>query len=78
MLLTIDIKDNIADKILYFLNSFKDDIKIIDSKTDNQSLEIESIEKNESDYQIILKARKERKTHSENYGTLDDYRLGLK
>ena len=29
MTLTIDIKDSVADKILYFLNHFKDDVKVI-------------------------------------------------
>ena len=32
MTVTIDIKDSVADKILYFLKSFKDDVKIIDIK----------------------------------------------
>ncbi len=39
MQLTIDIKDEVADKILYFLEHFKDDITIID--------------KNGSDYEYI-------------------------
>ena len=29
MTLTIDIKDNVADKILYFLDHFQNDIKVI-------------------------------------------------
>ena len=29
MTLTIDVKDSVADKILYFLNHFQDDVKVI-------------------------------------------------
>ncbi len=29
MTLIIDVKDSVADKILYFLNHFKDDVKVI-------------------------------------------------
>jgi len=72
MTLTIDIKDSVADKILYFLNNFKDDIKIIDGIIDNKPLDIESIQKNDDDYKTILKGRQERKTNPENYGTFDD------
>ena len=34
--------------------------------------QIEQISKNDPDYQILLKAREERKKYPENYGSLDD------
>jgi hypothetical protein len=68
--LIIDVNDTVSDKILYFLEHFQDDIKII-SQT-NTPLNIEPILESEPDYQVILKGRKERKTNPENYGTLDD------
>jgi len=37
MTLTIDVKDSVADKILYFLNHFQDDVKIIKQKSSFES-----------------------------------------
>ncbi len=73
MRLTIEIKDSVADKILYFLENLKDDIKII-KKVDNtiEPCDIEVIEKSDPDYQIILKGREDRKKHPENYISEDD------
>jgi len=34
MTLTIDIKDSVADKILYFLENFKNDVKILKKEND--------------------------------------------
>jgi len=34
MVVTIDIKDSVVDKILYFLEGLKDDIKIIKKESD--------------------------------------------
>jgi len=31
MTLTIDINDSVADKILYFLDHFKDDVRVVDN-----------------------------------------------
>jgi len=45
MILTIDIKDSVADKILYFLEHFKNDIKIVEQ--DNEF--IENIKKSQND-----------------------------
>ena len=70
MQITLNINDNISDKILFFLEHFQDDIKII-SKIETP-LNIEQISKGDPDYQIILKGRKERKNSPANYGTLDD------
>jgi hypothetical protein len=71
MQITIDVKDSAIDKIMYFLNHLKSDVKIIE-KTDTNSLKIEALSKDEDDYKHILNGRKERKESTENYGTLDD------
>lgn len=71
MQITIDVKDSAIDKIMYFLNHLKSDVKIIE-KTDTNSLKIEALSKDEDDYKHILNGRKERKEFPENYGTLDD------
>ena len=63
MTLTIDIKDNVADKILYLLEQIQD-IQII---TPN----IETISKENEDYQDILKARENRKNGEKLY-SLDE------
>jgi len=34
MTVTIDIKDSVADKILYFLENFKNDVKILKKESD--------------------------------------------
>jgi len=63
MTLTIDIKDNVADKILYLLEQIQD-IQIITPK-------IEIISKKDEDYQDILKAREKRKNGEKLY-SLDE------
>jgi hypothetical protein len=65
MRLTIEIKDSVADKILYFLEHFKNDITIIHDEREN--LDIEIVTEEDSDYPLILKGREERKTNPENY-----------
>jgi len=72
MTLTIDINDSVADKILYFLENFKNDVKIIKKHTINNDLDIEPLSKDELDYQIILKAREERAKYPQNYIAEDD------
>lgn len=37
MTLTIDIKESVADKILYFLEHFEDDVKIIENNSHQKS-----------------------------------------
>jgi len=32
MIITLDIKDSVADKILYFLNNLKDDVRVLEKK----------------------------------------------
>jgi len=77
MLLTIDIKDSAIDKIMYLLENLKDDVIIV-QKNENKFSDIETIQKNDADYQYIIKGRKERKKHPENYLAEDvidwDYR----
>ena len=72
MIVTIDIQDNVADKVLYFLNGLSD-IKVIKQESPiKQELDIEIIDENDSDYQIILKGREDRKLHPENYISEDN------
>lgn len=75
MQLTIDVKDSAIDKILYFLENLKSDVKIL-SKKDSNSLDIQSISKDDEDFKLISKGREERKTHPQNYGNLDDINWG--
>ncbi len=70
MLLTIEIKDNAIDEIMYFLENLKDDVTII-QKDENKFSDIEMIKKDDADYQYIVKGREERKKHPENYLTED-------
>jgi len=71
MQLTIDVKNSAIDKILYFLEHFKDDVTIISRSPDGE-LDIEVVEENDPDYKYIVKGREERKKHPENYGSLND------
>lgn len=32
MIITLDIKDSVADKILYLLNNLKDDVRVLEKK----------------------------------------------
>lgn len=59
MQLTIDIKNTAVDKVMYLLDNLKSDVKII-SKID-YPLDIDIIEKEDSDYNKILISREERK-----------------
>jgi hypothetical protein len=78
MTLTIDIRDNVADKILYFLNHFKDDVKILNNKDislENEKilepLDIEVVDKNDPDYTLYQEA-KQRRTDGEKTYSLDE------
>jgi hypothetical protein len=71
MQLTIDIKDSALDKVLYLLENLKSDVKIVSTFNDN-TLDIETISKNDKDYKHLIFGRKERKENPENYGTIDD------
>ncbi len=68
MIATIDIKNSVTDKILYFLNNLKDDVKIVKDKTVNKkNADIEAISKDDEDYNLYLKAKEARKNGEKKY-----------
>ena len=71
MQLTIDVKDSAIDKILYFLENLKSDVRIL-ARKESSVLDIQQISKDDEDFQFISEAREERKNHPQNYGTLND------
>ena len=71
MTITIDINDSVADKILYFLENFKNDIKILSKNSSSDSLDIEEIAENDDDFKYILEARKARNNGEKTY-SLDE------
>ncbi len=71
MTLTIDINDSVADKILYFLENFKNDIKILNKNSSGDSLDIEEIVESDDDFKYILEARKARNNGEKTY-SLDE------
>ena len=71
MVVTLDIKESAVDKILYFLNNLKSDIQIINTSEKN-ILDIEPVLEDDEDYQFMLKSEKERFSHPEDYGTMND------
>jgi len=73
MTLTLDIKDSAIDKIIYFLNHLKDDVKIIDAVDSN----MEAIDVNDTDYGFIVEARKRRENGEKCY-TIDEALKELK
>lgn len=73
MTLTLDIKDSAFDKIIYFLNHLKDDVKVINTLDKN----IEAIEPTDSDYGFITDARA-RRADGEKCYSLDEIAKELK
>jgi hypothetical protein len=73
MTLTLDIKDSAIDKIIYFLNHLKDDVKIVDAVDSN----MEAIDTSDSDYGFILEARTRRDDGEKCY-TIDETLKELK
>ncbi len=73
--LIIDVKESAVDKVMWFLEHIKSDVKIIDYPSD-KTLDIEPIAQNDEDYKYIAKGRKERKINPQNYGTLDEIKWG--
>ncbi|MEA1982224.1 MAG: hypothetical protein U9N39_01665 [Campylobacterota bacterium] len=71
MQLTIDVKDSALEKIMYFLNHLKADVKII-SKVDTNELNIEKVSTTDDDFKFIADGREERKKNPENYGRFED------
>ncbi len=73
MQLTINVKDSVADKVLYLLESLKSDVQIIAKKpTPPSSLDIEIVSPSDPDYETLLKARKERAKNPEAYVSMDE------
>lgn len=70
MQLTIDIKDSAFDKVMYLLDNLKSDVKIIDQV--KNPLDVEAISKEDNDYKIITKARKDRKKNPNNYQDIEN------
>ena len=75
MQLTINVKDSVVDKVLYLLENLKGDVQIIKKNT-TSSLEIEAISENDSDYEEILQARKDRVNNPKDYVSLDEVNWG--
>lgn len=73
MTLTLDIKDSAIDKIIYFLNHLKDDVKIIDAVDSN----METIDTSDADYGFIAEARARRENGEKCY-TIDETLKELK
>ena len=68
----LKINENAYKHLMCFIAHITDDIEIIKNEVIQENLDIEVVTKDDPDYQILLKGRKERITHPENYGTLDD------
>ena len=64
MQITLDIKDSALDKILYFLEHLKDDVKIIPH---TQNINLEVIDENDPDFQYVVKARQRREDGEKSY-----------
>jgi hypothetical protein len=72
MIITIDIKDSVADKILYFLDQFKNDVKILEKDPESaDALDIEEIKEDDGDFKYILEGREARKNGEKTY-TIDE------
>jgi hypothetical protein len=69
MQLTIDIKESALEKIMYFLDHLKDDVKIISKSTDLNNLEI--INEDDSDFNYVIDA-KEARENGEKLYSLED------
>ena len=69
MKLTIDIKNSAVDKVMYILNNLKSDVKIISSN--ENPLEIGTINETDEDYKIVLNGRKEIEKNPDNFKDLN-------
>ncbi len=70
MQLMIEVNEQVADKVLYFLENLKSDVKII--KKLSPELDIEIVSKDDLDYIEIENARKERKKSPKDYISIDE------
>ncbi len=69
MQVTLDIKESAVDKIMYFLEHLKDDVKIMPHH--QNSLKLEVVNENDPDYSYIIKARQRRANGEKTY-SLDE------
>ncbi len=72
MQLTININDSVADKVLYLLESLHSDVQIIAKEPTPSSLEIETVQENDPDYETLQQARKERAKSDDAYLSMDE------
>ena len=72
MVLTIDVRDGVAEKVLHFLHNLGRDVTILSEVSDDAPSDIETIHEDHPDFVYVSRARNERKLHPENYGTLSD------
>ena len=69
--LTLNINNNAYINLMSFISNSDDDIKIVKDEV-TEPLDIEVVTEDDPDYQIILRGRKERITHPENYLSEDE------
>jgi len=70
---TIEIKESAIEKVMYLLEHLKDDVRIIN----NDDIELEVIDKNDSDYKYILTGRERRENGEKIYSVnevMKDYK----
>jgi hypothetical protein len=67
---TLNINNNSYNNLIKFISN-SNDIKIIKDEV-IEPLDIEVVTEDDPDYQIILRGRKERITHPENYLSEDE------
>ena len=73
---TIEIKESAIEKVMYLLEHLKDDVRIIN----NDDIELEVIDKNDSDYKYILTGRERRENGEKIYSVnevMKDYKWKL-
>ncbi len=68
MILTIEIKDSVADKVIYFLRHLKDDVTILERDED---INVEIIKEDDLDFAYIKNARVKREKGEKLY-SLDE------
>jgi hypothetical protein len=75
MQLIIEVKESALDKVMWFLEHIKSDVKIIDNPSE-ETLDIEPITQNDEEYKYISMGRKEREKNPQNYGSIDEIKWG--
>ena len=70
---TIKIKESAIEKVMYLLEHLKDDVRIIEK----DDIELEIIDKNDSDFKYIVEGRKRRENGEKTYSVnevIKDYK----